>query len=579
MALKSLTIENFLGKTTTHQFYQKNKIKGANGVGKTTIKQAICFLFSGTDSAGNRNPQHLISNDQDATKVVIQTDKALITRTLTRKGNGSLKVTAGDITTTYSQTDFEAKTTSSDLFLSVFIPGYFLSLPIEKQHKIINEISPKIDRHSLIEELSGIILTSEEKIRYAFTRKSDTVAIALAKDRLDYDRQIATKQGEIKQLKSIVALAKPTTPSGIEKIPYLINLQKQWESYNIDLNSYNTQFSRCERIKSENDIRAKRRADLQGQLNAINLTEVLPVLSRAPEIEALRLTKKVEPSKPSVGNVIEADHCPTCGQTVGVKHRESVKSKNNEIMSCYENEVNSIRAFNQSIDSQIQALKDTEALDQKVFNQATDQNNKYKTKQQSLRLEIASLVDQELFDVTVQKPVAPEEIFNQTDLSELQRLQRTYDGEMSKYEFINEQVQSSTQKITNIEAGIVALETIKARISLLEETVKQVPQKELQMQMQAFVMDTVVISITDTIEVRKDGILYEYLSTGQAAKADLEISRKINSLVVSEQGKRKINIMFLDNADLVDVLNWGDTQMFAAYVDQTLDHVEIEEIQ
>ena len=573
MAMKSLTIENFLGKTTLHHFFQKNKIKGPNGSGKTTIKQAICFLFSGTDSAGSRNPQHLISNDQEAAKVSLQTDKAIITRTLTKKGNSTLKVTARDVTNSYSQTEFESMTSSSDLFLSAFIPGYFLSLAIEKQHKIINEISPKIDRHKVIEDLAKTVLTAEEKLRYAFTRKSDVVVMALSKDRLDYDRQAATKEGEIKQLDAIKAFSKPALPIGLERIPYLINLQKQWENYTAKSNSYSAQFSRQERIRGENVIRANRRSDLQGQLNAIVLAEPIVVTSRTEELETVRRSKHAEPNRPSVGNIIEADHCPTCGQTVGVKHRESVKTKNNEIMSCYERELSEVKDFNAGVELQLTALRDSMALDQKVANQVIEQNNRYKTQQQSLRIEIASLVDQELSDVNAEKPNPPEELFNQSELLELQKLQRAYDGEIHRYDFVNEQVQSSSTKIAALKNGIESLAAVKARISLLEDTMKIVPQTELQIQMQAFQMDTVMIAISDTIDVSKDGIMYEYLSTGQAAKADLEISRKINSLMT-----RPVGAVFLDNADLVDVLDWGSTQMFAAYVDQTLDHVEIEEI-
>lgn len=573
MALKTITMEDFLGKKVTHSFYTKNRVVGANGAGKTSIKEAICFLFNGTDSTGTRNPQHLISKDKDTCKVTVVTDKAEISRTLTRKGNGTLKLLRNGVSQTLSQEEMETMVASTDLFLSVFIPGYFLRLKTEKQHKIISEISPKIDRVELIEKLSGLSISKEERIRYNFDRRADLVANAIAADRRDMERQSAMKSGEIKQLQALQPLPKPECPENIDaEISNLESLKRAWELYETDLRAHNNLAARYDRVKLENEMKESKRKQVKEAIAAVSFLTVPELPNTVDEVQKLRLTKKPLPERPAVSQVVEADNCPTCGQTVGVKHRDRVRERNEQLISEYNKAVEEVKAFNKEIEA-----KETEMMaefDKKVAerNEIIAKNNKLSVALRSNELELAGLVDQDLPEVTP-KPSAPPDVFDGALYDSLQRKKRDYESQVSKYNFVQDQIRDAAFKVESISKEIAAVESSSTRLKQIEDAVKQVPQEELKLQMKAFEMETVKIDVGEKIQVTKDGIPYEYLSTGQAAKADLELCRKINSLM-----KRPISMVFLDNADLVDQLDWGDTQMFAAYVDKSVEAVEIQEI-
>ena len=76
MAIKSISFEGFksLVKTTLNFGPKENYIEAANGVGKSSVADAISFIYCGSDRFGNVKPIHLINKDMDKMKVVLTTD-------------------------------------------------------------------------------------------------------------------------------------------------------------------------------------------------------------------------------------------------------------------------------------------------------------------------------------------------------------------------------------------------------------------------------------------------------------------------------------------------------------------------
>lgn len=573
MALKELRMETFLGKTVTHSFNQKNRIRGPNGSGKTSIKEAICFLFTGTDSAGSRNPQHLISKDEEGCKVTVVTDKAEISRSLTRKGNGTLKLTRNGVSQALTQAQMEASVGSVDLFLSAFIPGYFLRLTAEKQHKIISEVSPKVDRVAMIKQLSGIDLTQEEQVRYGVTRRIDLVANSVAADRREYDRQVAVKEGEIKQLDSLKPLPEPKYPSECDQIPYMESLQKAWAEYEAELVSYNNLSARYDRVKIENDLKASKRAALKERLSMLQPIAVPEVLDTVSTASSLRALRKPTPPPPAVGTIVEADHCPTCGQTVGKSHRDHVKERNAQIMAGYERAASEVKRHNDDIDLKLTVMDQERRRSEEAHTAALRENDTISRQTRALEIELAALVDAELPASVPDKPSAPETVFNKALLEQLRQQKQDYAKQMATCEYVQTQLKDAALKKDVIVKEVSNLTAAVERLQQIENAIRQIPQEELKGQMKALEMKTVVITVDEKIEVTKDGILYDYLSTGQQAKADVELCQKLNSLM-----PKPINMIFLDNADLVDEVDWGEQQMFAAFVDKSVDNVYIEAV-
>jgi hypothetical protein len=121
------------------KFGDLTKILGDNAKGKSTIPQAITWLFFGTDTFGNKLDPSPVTYEADETKVSllfeIDEKKVLLGRQL-KKGKASYYVNevpskAGDfnaVVETLGEKDF---------FLSLFNPGYFPSLHWEKQRAMI----------------------------------------------------------------------------------------------------------------------------------------------------------------------------------------------------------------------------------------------------------------------------------------------------------------------------------------------------------------------------------------------------------------------------------------------------------
>ena len=104
-------------------------------------------------------------------KVIIQSDKSTISRTLTRKGSSTINLIFNGIKTTLQQNQLSEKLGSTDLFLSVVNPGYFLKLSPEKKQEVISEIQGSLDRYEILKSLTGIVMTPEQRLKFNLSRR------------------------------------------------------------------------------------------------------------------------------------------------------------------------------------------------------------------------------------------------------------------------------------------------------------------------------------------------------------------------------------------------------------------------
>lgn len=563
MALRNIKIENFRGAALKeYQFGQTmNLITGKNGSGKSTIKEAVCFGFTGTDSSGNRNPQHLITDGEDYCCVSITTDKAEISRTLTRKGNGTLKVIKNGVASTFTQSQFEMMLCSTDLFLSAFIPGFFLDLTTERQHKVISEIRPKIDRDVLFAELAGFELSQEEKLRYGLSRRSDLVASQVASDRRELEKQILVNSGRIDQLNTLVPLPKPEAPAESLSLSRLTLLKSQWESYKLKTEEYQKISIRAERIQNENAIVLRRKKEIEAQLASIKIPQI-----EEPDfvdVESLRKKLILLPQKPLTANVVETDNCPTCGQTVGLKHRERVKKKNEELLTSHNLECDRVQAINNKVNEEISVA----IAENKSKIDASAAKHKEKSKilemKQALEVELAGLREEQIPEVP-EKPTPPESLFVASEFDSATAALEKYNAAVAQYNYVSMQIKNASEEINKIAEQTQQLQSRVDRLRAVENVVKRIPTEEITRQ--KFEVSGIDFVIGEDIKASVMGIPYKQLSTGQAMKADVRICKKINTTM-----PRPLGMIFLDNADLVDELEDTGLQMFTAEVSDGLE--------
>lgn len=563
MALRTLNLENFRGmKSLEIQFHPSgNLVTGQNEVGKTTIREAICFAFTGTDSVGNRRPRHLITNGESGLKATLTTDKATFVRTLTDKGNGTLKLVRNGVPTTLTQSQLEGMLGSSDLFLSAFIPGYFLELPAEKQHAVLAEVQPKVDRLGLLESVSGLTLSPEEKIRYNPTaRRPDVVATYVAQDRREVEGAMDRLRGEQDSLLSVVIPEKPREPVERARLVLLSGLKQRWDRYTADLDRAQEVEAQTARIRERNAERAKRRRALEGE-QAL-LKEITPPKDPGfgANYDYLRTQLKTIPSKPALGTVVESDNCPTCGQTVGLKHREHVRSKNEEVMARWEKEQQEVLAHNQKINEQFEEMRQSEAAFRSEVAKIEEENRKVRARKHAIALELERLRDETPQEAQI-LPEHPGEDYNPEEYARCEQVVTEYNRKVTEYEYAIRQKERSATRLSEISAQLEKLGSQVARLYHLEKALKALPAEEAKHSV-GFEVEDLEINVGEKVEVLVKGIPYPLLSRGRRAKTGIQICLKIGSMM-----KSPIRMVFLDDADLVDEISFPEgIQWFAAKV-------------
>jgi len=572
MALKQLILENFREKDNrTYELLHKNMIRGKNGSGKSTLKEAICFALCGTDSLGTRSPRHLIREGEKQTKVTLVTDKAEISRTLSQKGNGTLRVKRQGVSSEFTQTQFEGMVGSVDLFLCAFIPGHFQGLPVERQHKVISEVQPKIDRAGLFAELSGFELSPEEKLKYSLNRRTDLVINVVAQDRRTAENDANQIMGKIDQIKSLQPVEKPPECSEIGIVSRQEYAKKLWEDYESDTRYFEQQDSHRAKIESDNAEKGKRRVELDEKLGTLVTIEEFVPDSYDEEIGKLKVQVQLEPLKPALLATVDSDHCHTCGQAVGLKHREQVTSNNDAIMASHNEEVARAKETNDKIRDALAkcyAKKDEQDGDLKKIR---EENAKIMAIRNQLTSEISSLEPMPMPDgfTPVNKPDVE---YDAEEHRKAQTVVEEYKQAMMKHQYFEELRASSEERLQSLEGDLKNIGDYVGRMRAIESTLKILPQEELKRQSVVFDMPTLQFEIGKEIEVFRDGTAYKLLSTGERMKADVEISVKFNQLM-----PKPVNVVFVDNVDLLDDLQIPiDTiQVFVAKVDTGIEEAQI----
>lgn len=547
MSAKRIEFTNFKGQSGGYDLSQNTKITGCNGSGKTLVRDVIAFGFCGTDSNGVRNPTHLISKDQNDLKVVIDTGKSIFTRTLTRKGNGTVKVEVAGVETSYNQTQLEEKIGRVNLFLSVLVPGYFFRLTEDKKQEVLADVLPRVDRFALIKEVSGLEVTDEESAIYGFNRRFDLVASSISKTRGTYEKAIADKNGQITAWKTE---KRPIEP---DKIDYDVQIKEL-----DDLKTANTQYEGyLKSVKTVADHNAKideYTTRIANEINEVNVeikfyedkTQIPPEIMESDlafdgRVELLRNEFDQEPKEPAMFNIITQDNCSTCGQMVSERHREMMRSQNEQIKNEYLSKLEEVKIHNKGLQDQITAISiERVGL---INNQKAviDCNKDYQNKIKGLedKKAVLKFPTPMTFPENMEKP----ESYEMQKHLELREKKRLYDEKQGAYRGLLNAYNKNQETVKKIEGELEENQKVFDRLQKLEDAMKEIPSIELARQ--AGLFNTENLSFNGEV-VLLGGLPYHMLSTGERMAIDKYFSMKINSLWA-----RSHKIIFVDDADLI----------------------------
>lgn len=573
MALKSIEFNNFRcwSNRKIELSPNTNSISGKNGAGKTTIREAICFAFCGTDSTGTKNPQHLIMDDRDSVKVTITTDKVEISRSLSRKGNGTIKLVRAGVPSTLTQTQLETMLGSSDLFLSSFIPGYFLRLSAQKQTEVLNSVLPKPNRLQMIQELSGVQLTNREVERFRIERRPDVVASAVSLDRRQAENQINQLKGELGVLQSTKPLDKPVEPPEVAELALIETLKIEFGEYDRLIDHRLQVELKAKRVTSDNEVKKKRRSEVEALLTEVQNIIVPDKVDYSSKEEALRKQLPSLVSPPHTTNLPGSDNCPSCGQTVGLKHRDKITKLNQKIQDKYDSQTADWALKTAEVEAQLEELACDRNTNMEGVRKAIKVNVNINLKRDALEREALRLVIEEVPEIPP-VPVQPKGIFNQEGYDKCFSAIELYKSNLSRYNYVSEEIERSEGRVEQIDIELGNLAAACDRYRVLERGLNEVPKEEMKLQLNSLKMKDVSIKVNKGVHLTYKGIPYELLSAGNTVKADTKLCLKLNSL-----SKRPLNMVFIDNFDLVDELKIEEDniQLFTAHVVAGQDEVVV----
>lgn len=567
MALRQLKLENFRGKNQSYELYEQSRIKGKNGVGKSTIKEAICFLFTGTDSVGNRNPQHLISMGTESCKVEAITDKATLSRTLTKKGNGTIRMTREGITSTLAQEQLSKMVGSQDLFLSIFCPGYFFSLSSDKKHKVFSEVLPKIDRDALFFELAGY------KCLFDLSPRADLVVSKISTERRALERTCDRLAGELNALNQVQEVPLPVQPPEAASFEYLKNLSQEWERYRREKFFFDENQKQLSFYQKKKQDHEKRLEDIRKTLESLKTVpepDFQEIEQARQQIDQCKKLIQNLPQRPAYQATVDSERCNSCGQIVSSKHRESIRAYNLKLDQEFEQRCQEVKNENVKVQTEINRLSEWLNKIYPEWTKARKYNEDVAAKRRELQFELsASAKHTPMAPETVSEPIPPREVLNPEELLKATQAHEEYKSKRYLYDEAQKQLQSLEAKKEGIRSQI---ETLKKNIETLQHTtsiVEQLPGEEARRQQKLLQMET--LEMDEFYNIRQNNVPYEILSTGQQMKAQIEVSLKLNSM-------RSVGMIFVDNADLIDQVTVGEVQLFVAEVDSQLETVHIEQL-
>jgi DNA repair exonuclease SbcCD ATPase subunit len=190
-----------------YTFGQVNRISGGNGKGKTTISESITWCFYGCDHTGKTKEvfDRLKNKSSKETKVLIGVD--LPQKDGTIPHYEFCRIRKGKVTTLFlnghevKQLDFDGLLGPMELFLSIFIPGYFGTIAVAEPTKARNmlvSMMPKLDHANVVVKLDD---DDQARIEALDMVNPDYTLKSLRAEVVEIDKSLENIQGKIDYLR------------------------------------------------------------------------------------------------------------------------------------------------------------------------------------------------------------------------------------------------------------------------------------------------------------------------------------------------------------------------------------------
>lgn len=587
--IKKLSLTNFRGHNRVLEFGPGvNIIRGRNEAGKSTIKEAFAFVMQGTDSAGAKNPDHMITVDAKFTEVSLLTVRGtLFTRKKNRGATSTVKYERnGNPSVPMNQTEMQTGVIklSPEVWMSCWNSGYFMSLDQARKMKVLGEMA-KIDRRELIRTVlpEGTLLPAIVKLV-----KPTVDAQAVADLRRQSQNKRASDEGTLAQVNAQISGFTSDTEIDEESYQREINeleiKVQAFRDYEQDVGRYN-------KAIAANSLAAEKFANAKGlveqtrnRLSEIDTNgleaagkgkaldqECIKAANDALELEkklkTVSMTAPVKP-KPMSGK------CPTCGHIAENSEAifKSAMQDYEKALVAFNKHDREIADYNKPILDQIEAAKKhtNELMSQKSINEGvltSLRGNRDQAKKELAGYETTLSTFKE-----PQAPLAPtkpsgDEVEMKKVLDEKKGVLYSHKQQAEQRVQLKNQHDMLTQAIEKHTSDINSL-------AVIEDALKALPELETKKTLETIAVPGVKLTLLEGELVVTDekGVDYRSLSDGRRMKIDIAFCGAIRKTA----GAMAPDIIFIDNADLIDNLDVPrGVQVLVAEVDPNSNEVSV----
>lgn len=153
MKINSINLNNFkCFSDKVFAFGSRVEISGRNGIGKSTIREAILFTIYNRTEIAVKETDKYIKNGEDFCEVTLNADVGTIKR---QRGKSKSKLWLNEHETTQENLVAQLNLPEFAVFNSVFTAGYFMKLDEKTQRQIILDLTEPVDRLSIYNKLGG----------------------------------------------------------------------------------------------------------------------------------------------------------------------------------------------------------------------------------------------------------------------------------------------------------------------------------------------------------------------------------------------------------------------------------------
>lgn len=561
-------------------------VTGDNGLGKSSIGEAIVWALTGCDINGNEKAATRLINDRKpkVTEVILDFKLDDEPQTIIRRKKGSsnevywneVRSSTNDI----ARDIFKSK----DVFLSIFNPFYFPELTPKEAKQLLSDVLKPIASTEIFAELGDYLskVLNDNGFRLADTFLQDARA-----DLKEQEDNIIYLQGVNDGLKPMEIQEKKIFTQEKELNEAKAELEKL--NSNTDINAIITALPKPKDYSGELSELRVEEMQVKSSMNNISLQELLPVeIKKAQKDELL---KQYHEKKHKLDNLAaKTVKCENCGTEIDLtkETKEMLKADIHDIKikGCHlKDEIEKDEAENlkiAEINNKIKANKEAEIKDtlnkieakrQQIFaKEAADKEDyekkvqevrtKYKASQEGLSDKI-SYLENKISALEAEKKQIFE--FNATVDAAVQ-----HNEKLGKDRETNdENIKNSQNKIEQLKVAIDAAKQYNS-IKLKKQSEQIQPYLDkVEIKFEKLTKDG---ELKDDFKVLYEGKEFNKLSDAQKIKASLEISNLLINL---------LNLhfpIFVDRAESINVIPDIDTQMIQARV-TTDTEIKVEVVQ